>query len=298
MRTRRSAEAAAKKIMDVGSLKTMAHIKAAPVRDLLLQAQATGEPDGVFAPISDGSLVALDPAEAFASGTSRHVEIMIGANANEMNYWAMYDSKFRNPYVEDTDLGAKIDVFSMLPSIRDTSEEEREKAKVKLRRTYEKVLGLTDQRTIEAALVDDVVMTQPATHLAERQSASGGKVWLYRFTWHVPPKYLDPALPALGAFHAIELPFMFGTADFSQIPGGPALSKAPGPEILRLTNQMLTAWTNFAKKGDPNGDGVPKWPSYDTNTHILMVWSADSKAVADPDRSRREIWENWHFNPY
>ncbi len=298
IRTRRSAEATVKKVMDVGSLKTMAQIKTAPVRDLLLQAQATGEPDGFFAPVADGSWVALDPAEAFASGTSRHVGIMLGTNANEMNYWAMYDSKFRNPYVEDTDLGAKIDVFSMLPSIGNTSEAKREKVKRKLLSTYEKVLGTTDQRTIEAALVDDVIMTQPATHLAERQSASGGKVWLYRFTWHVPPKYLDPALPALGAFHSIELPFMFGTGDFSQIPGGLALSKAPGPEISRLANQMLTAWTNFAKKGDPNGAGVPEWPSYDTNKRVVMVWSADSEAVADPDRSRREIWERWHFNPY
>ncbi len=133
--------------MDVGSLKTMAQIKTAPVRDLLLQAHATGEPDGFFAPVADGSGVALDPAEALASGASRHVGIMLGTNANEMNYWAMYDSKFRNPFVEDTDLGAKIDVFSMLPSIRDTSEEKREEVKRKLMSTYEKVLGTIKEQS-------------------------------------------------------------------------------------------------------------------------------------------------------
>ena len=30
-------------------------------------------------------------------------------------------------------------------------------------------------------------------------------------------------------------------------------------EDVQLSARMLDYWTNFMKKGDPNGDGLPQW---------------------------------------
>jgi para-nitrobenzyl esterase len=36
---------------------------------------------------------------------------------------------------------------------------------------------------------------------------------------------------------------------------------------------MGTYWTNFAKDGDPNGNGMPQWPAFSEKNPVLMYFA-------------------------
>jgi para-nitrobenzyl esterase len=55
------------------------------------------------------------------------------------------------------------------------------------------------------------------------------------------------------AFHSCEISFVFNNADL-------CVNYYDGtPEALALSRKVSQAWVNFARTGDPNHSGVPKW---------------------------------------
>ena len=74
-----------------------------------------------------------------------------------------------------------------------------------------------------------------------------------------------PFLP-LGAAHGAELPFLFANQIGTGIPAGATLTAAE----QQLATQMLAAWTNFAKSGNPNGAGVTRWARFSAGSNAVQ----------------------------
>jgi Carboxylesterase family len=53
------------------------------------------------------------------------------------------------------------------------------------------------------------------------------------------------------------------------------------PQDQKVSELISSYWTNFAKTGDPNGEGLPHWPTYASQEYEVMHLSADSHAAAD-----------------
>lgn len=72
-----------------------------------------------------------------------------------------------------------------------------------------------------------------------------------------------------GSFHSSELWYVFGTVSRCWRP-------MTGVDF-DISRQMVKAWANFAKTGNPNGEGVPAWKAYSAEDPHNMVFSEASE---------------------
>ena len=87
-------------------------------------------------------------------------------------------------------------------------------------------------------------------YVARQNEAQGEDSYLYYFS-RVPPSKKQ----TLGAFHAAEIPFVFGSYE-------PILGQSKEDEAL--AELMQNYWVNFAKTGNPNGDNLLGWPKHNS----------------------------------
>lgn len=52
---------------------------------------------------------------------------------------------------------------------------------------------------------------------------------------------------------------------------------------------MNTYWCNFAKTDNPNAEGLPIWPLFNSNTDMLMEFSVDGKAEGVVNPKKKDL---------
>lgn len=114
---------------------------------------------------------------------------------------------------------------------------------------------------------------------AERKAAqNAAPAYMYLFAWQTPVLDGRPR-----AFHGSELPFAFYNTDrCAHMTGG-------SDEARELAAKVSDAWINFARKGDPNHSGLPKWPVFNAAKGPLMVFDNRCEVRNDPDRELRQL---------
>jgi para-nitrobenzyl esterase len=125
-----------------------------------------------------------------------------------------------------------------------------------------------------SAATRDVLFGWAAERLVASQTKAGKPSYLYLFD------HTYPAAEARGltAFHAAELPFVFGHTD----PGAvltPNWPRPDGPHDNALSDQMMAYWTSFARSGVPTAPGAPAWPAYSDGAGMHF---ADTPQAAAP----------------
>ena len=113
---------------------------------------------------------------------------------------------------------------------------------------------------------------------ADARAGAGAPTWVYQVDFQ------SPTQPRRGAPHTMDIALAFGTLDADSSYTG------TGAQARALSRAMMKAFTGFARRGDPNAPGVPKWPAYRLPERRTMVWDSTSAAVADPRRWERELF--------
>lgn len=127
----------------------------------------------------------------------------------------------------------------------------------------------------------DITMHEPARFVARQVTAAGQPAWLYRFG------YVAESLRPNGtAEHAKELPYLFGTLEV-------AYGAAVTAKDRAMADTLMGYVAAFAKTGDPNRSGLPRWPRYDPANSEMMMFTSDATAAvrADPWKSRLDLVE-------
>ncbi|MEV8437878.1 carboxylesterase family protein [Actinosynnema sp. NPDC051121] len=167
-----------------------------------------------FGPQVDGELVRRPVIDAVEAGDARGIDVLIGSNRHEMQYFAQFD-----PAVERMTLEQYRAFFPPQLDLDEVAEAYR------------------DEPNPVLAMLTDQTMRVPATRLAEAQ-AKWARSFVYQFDW-------GPAV------HTAELPFVFGTLSFTGIPGGAEAFRADPGAARALSARMRHAWTSFARTGSP-----------------------------------------------
>jgi para-nitrobenzyl esterase len=121
-----------------------------------------------------------------------------------------------------------------------------------------------------------------AVKQAQRKAALGkAPAYLYWFTWQTPVLDGRPM-----AFHCAELSFCFDNTERCEtMTGG-------GPRARALAAKVSDAWINFARNGDPNHPGLPKWQAFDAERVQTMILDDRCELRNDPDGPERRLMDS------
>lgn len=210
-------------------------------------------------PQRDGVLIPEDPYAPYREGRTADIDMMIGTNADETNYWINEVGGFI-PFRIGLPIQYENDLRLLKP-------EDRERA-----RQFMKMRGGYSLWKI-SEFFTEIMFRLPAVRQAEEHSRNGGKVYMYYWKEH-------SRLPHLRACHAVELAYVFGNTEDTIYTGKPA-----DPALSR---QVQDQWVRFAQTGDPGDENLP-WPAYETQERWTMILAENSGAEKDPLSEQRKL---------
>jgi para-nitrobenzyl esterase len=214
-----------------------------------------------FWPIADGYFFTGQPSELYARGKQAHVPLLAGWNADEQSAATFFA---KEPHTLEG-YAARMKVL-----YGEHADE--------MMRAYP---AATQSQMMESAgaLAGDRFISYSTWKWIEEQMQTGhSPVYRYHFE-QAPPQ--ASGMPSRGAYHSADIEYVFETLDSKNLPWTDADRK--------LSDVISSYWTNFAKTGDPNGPGLPKWPrntSKDGYPVMHLAQGPDRTPHAAPDTVR------------
>lgn len=210
-------------------------------------------------PQRDGRLIPVDPYLPYEEGATKDVDILIGTNSEEMNYWigevgGVIPFRFTIPIKYENDL-------------RLLNHEEKQRVK----RFMSVMKGHSMFRM--ARFYDELMFRLPAVAQAEAHAEHGGKAYMY--LWTIPS-----VITMRNACHAVELAYVFGNREETIYTGQVADEK--------ISDTVMQMWTNFARTGNPSTDRVI-WERYNGTKRATMILSETPHLQDDPLSGRRKL---------
>ena len=265
--SRAQTEKAGEKFAQSIGATSLAALRAIPANTLLQESSK-----GHFWPNIDGYVLPQDVNTIFAEGRQSHVPLLAGWNKDE-NSAPLFS-------------GEKPTAEKLVKLIKERYGSEAKEA-------LKFYPHATDAETRESIkdLSSEFFTVYDTWKWIEMQNKTGeSPVYRYLFTRTPPepPGAMSGKVPLieLGARHSAEIPYVFGVLK---------LLKAPWePVDFKISDAMMSYWSNFAKTGDPNGSGLPQWPRYSAQDNDqVMILGPDLHARPASHQKRFEFLDSY-----
>jgi para-nitrobenzyl esterase len=119
---------------------------------------------------------------------------------------------------------------------------------------------------------------------AEMRAQQGSPAFAYQLDWRSPA---DGG--KWGAFHMLDIPLMFGTLE------APGALTGTGEEARKVSSTMQRALVAFARGGDPNYPGLPRWEPYTLARRATLIFDVETRLADDPRGAERRLFEKVPF---
>jgi para-nitrobenzyl esterase len=201
-----------------------------------------------FMPHYDGYVLDKDPVSYMKAGEYPPMPLLIGTTRDEVMLYTLT--------IPGTLLMPRFTVDSIMRKLTGPA--------------YDDMMSLYSYRDYKHPIdffhqvATDMALTSRAYMIAETVSKDA-PVYMYRFDWD------ETRVPAkMGAFHSLDVPFVFGALDLDFTLAKLVANKKTIDKALPLVGDIMTYWANFAKNGDPNGDGLEYWPQYNSSGKLRL----------------------------
>ena len=237
----------------------LAKLRALSVEKIVDGGQENDEQGGpriYSGPILDGKLVVETAESSYKAGRQARVPLMIGSCSAEIGGGFVSKSS------------TKEELFS---SFGDLEAE----AKAAFDPSGDKEFA-----EIQTKFNTDWVWGEPARMTARTFVASGEPAYVFQFG------YVSPAMrerARYGAGHGSEVSFVFGNLHARW---GATETTSQEENLAQILN---TYWANFAKTGNPNGEGLPLWPLYTRQQEQILDVELDGKPIGKPDPRKARL---------
>lgn len=248
--TLKVAEEQGLKLSEKVGVKTLAEIRAMSAEEVMKKFQ------GRFAPIVDGYVLPESVADIFASDKQNHVALITGWNGDEFGGL----TKNKEDFKKDAEAKYGVDAATFLKYFPAETEEQAKESQVKLSRDQAFAVS-----GFKWAIIQSKYPSSP--------------VYLYNFNRKVPA---EGEMKKYGAFHTAEVPYVMENLKF--------LNNRPfEPADKALAKLMSDYWVNFITTGNPNGQGLPEWPKFNTSQYQVKAFDAKSVTETLPDKDGLEF---------
>ncbi|MFC6225300.1 carboxylesterase/lipase family protein [Hymenobacter artigasi] len=222
-----------------------------------------GSGTALFFPVLDGDIVPAVPLAAVQQGAGRDVDVLVGYNSDEANY-----------FLVPTGLLKKVKSnFVLTLAVKRLLHP----APAALITVYKQAYPAKSPGELLSAMATAYQFQVPSVHLADAHARQPGRTYMYEFAW---PSSV--AASSYGAYHGLALPFVFNQRALVTGARG-MLGPSGGP--AELAEQMQSAWVEFARTGSPG------WAPYTPAEHQTMLFNTRSQLQANPHAKELRAWE-------
>ncbi|MCL2394504.1 MAG: amidase family protein [Acidimicrobiaceae bacterium] len=216
-----------------------------------------------LSPIVDGEVLPTSPWAALESGTASDVELISGWMHDEYRIFHVLDGTLANADDHEADF-----MLGLLGPAGDPAA------------AYRKAYPAKSPGELIEVVFSDWLFRMATLRLAQHHAAAGGRSFVYEVCLPAPAEN-----GAYGACHGFDVPLTFGNFGDSRALG----PDGPTAEVLEVSRRIRTAWTSFAKTGDP---GWSPFRAADQNAQVFDATTAETDGI---EATSQALWRGHDF---